>query len=374
MKQLKILQVNKFYYPVTGGVERVVQQLAEGLSRSTDTIVLTCQKKGTGKTETINGVTVRRCHSFGVKFSMPLSLSFFGELRRWGKDCDILHLHMPFPLGDLALLLSGYHGKVVLWWHSDIVKQKKLLMLYRPLLDWTLRRADAIIVATEGHILGSDFLPLYRDKCHIIPFGVEPVIMERTATFLAETPVPNQNDLAFLFVGRFVYYKGCDILIQAFAKSGIKNTTLTMVGEGPLSDELYTLAERLGVADRIIWKSGLSDTALAEEFAACDVFILPSVAKSEAFGLVQIEAMAYAKPVINTRLPSGVPYVSLDGVTGLTVNPTDVAALAKAMKWMADHPEQRHRMGQAARKRVEEEYTMASMLERTMQLYQSLTK
>ena len=119
-KKLRVLQVNKMYYPATGGVERLVQQIAEGLNERTDMKVLVCRKKGKGQVDTINGVEVHRASSLGVYFSMPVSFSFFRQLRSMSRDCDVIHLHMPFPLGDLGILLSGFKGKVVVSWHSDV--------------------------------------------------------------------------------------------------------------------------------------------------------------------------------------------------------------------------------------------------------------
>ena len=173
MDKVKVLQVNKLYYPWVGGVERVVQQLAEGLNDRTDMKVLVCQAKGRASVEKINGVEVHRAGSLGMMFSMPISISFFREFKKLSKDRDIVHFHMPFPLGDLACLLSGYKGKVVVWWHSDIVKQKKLMKLYKPILEKFLSRADVIIAATQGNIDGSDYLLKYRDKCVIIPYGLD---------------------------------------------------------------------------------------------------------------------------------------------------------------------------------------------------------
>ena len=123
MDKIKVLQVNKLYYPEVGGIEKTLQLIAEGLNEKTDLEVLVCQKKGKGITEQINGVRVHRASSFGVVASVPISISFIWKLRQMSKGVDIVHYHMPFPLGDLACLLSGYKGKVVAYWHSDVVKK-----------------------------------------------------------------------------------------------------------------------------------------------------------------------------------------------------------------------------------------------------------
>lgn len=368
MKQLRVLQVNKLYYPVVGGVERVAQQLAEGLQERLEIKTLVCQKKGRGAVEVINGASVERASSMGMAFSMPISFSFLSRFRRLSKASDIIQLHMPFPLADMALFLSGYRGKLVLWWHSDIVKQKRLLKLYRPLLLWTLRRADLIIAATQGHIDHSDYLPAFRDKCTVIPFGVKMALLERD--LLLQKPVQPAADCIALFAGRLVYYKGCDILLEAFQK--IQGAELWVAGDGPLRQDLEEQAQRLGIAQSVRFLGSLPEDKLGEAFAQCDFFVLPSVAKSEAFGLVQIEAMAYGKPVINTDLPSGVPYVSLDDVTGLTVPPGDAAALAEAMQKLVDKPGLRQRYGKAAYERARKEFSQDKMIERVYTAYKSL--
>ncbi len=369
MKKLKILQINKLYYPVTGGIERVVQQIAEGLKNRTDMEVLVCRERGKTVTENISGVKVNRAGSLGVLFSMPISFAFFSKLRKLSKDKDVLHFHMPFPLGDLACLLSGYKGKVIVWWHSDIVRQKKLMKLYRPIMERFLKRADVIIVATKGHIDGSDYLPKYRDKCVIIPFGVDPKIEYRGEQYLKKTVPILKDKINLLFVGRLVYYKGCEVLLRAVGR--VDKVELTMVGSGELEDRLKEESAILGIQGRIHFRGNLNENELNKAFEDCDVFVLPSILKSEAFGLVQIEAMAYGKPVINTNLPSGVPDVSIDHITGLTVPPDDVQALADAISWMADHEEERIKMGRKARERVEECFQMEDMLNKILAVYQN---
>lgn len=370
MKKIKVLQVNKLYYPVTGGIEKVVQEIAEGLNDKTDMKVLVCKQKGKSVVEKINGVTVYRAGSFGVLFSMPISLSFFIQFWKLSKDRDVVHFHMPFPLGDLACLLSRYKGKVVVWWHSDIVKQKKLMFFYRPIMDRFLKRADIIIVATKGHIDGSKYLPKYRDKCVIIPFGVDKNLEKRGDEYIKNHSLYTPHKPIFLFVGRLVYYKGCDILLEAFAKT--KGAELVIIGSGELEENLIERSKELKLDSRVHFRGNVDESELIKAFENCDVFILPSVERSEAFGLVQIEAMAYGKPVINTNLPSGVPFVSIDKVTGLTVKPNDVQALTDAIQWMIDHEKERIEMGKRAKQRVKELYQLDNMLENIMNVYNTL--
>lgn len=379
--KIRVLQVNKLYYPVTGGIERVVQQLAEGLCEDTDTKVLVCRRKGRTIVEQIAGIEVTRASSMGMLSSLPLSVSFLWKFRRMAKDRDIIHIHMPFPLGDLACFLSGYKGRVILWWHSDIVRQKKLMKLYRPLMEWLLRRADCIVVATQGHIDGSKYLKPYQEKCRIIPFGVDLKIEKEADRWYEEGRLLERSEekpdaVKFLFVGRLVYYKGCRTMIEAFvqAAKGNSRIQLDIVGTGPLEPELKKQTEELGLTDRIQFHAEVSDDELIGYFKECDVFVLPSLQRSEAFGLVQIEAMAFGRPVINTKLPSGVPYVSLHGETGVTVEPGNAAELAEAMQYLAEHPAERCQMGERARARMDEQFRMDKMLKRVLRLYEEFVE
>lgn len=372
-RKIKVLQVNKLYYPVTGGIERIVQYLAEGLKEEIDLEVLVCQKKGQGCTEMVNGVRVRRCGSLGVLFSLPISPAFLWEFRKRARQADIVHIHTPFPLGDLACLLSGYKGKVVISWHSDVVKQKKLMIFYRPIMERFLKRANVIIVSAEGIIDGSSYLGPYREKCKVIPFAVNPDIDRKGKEYLsgrkaAEQKKDPDQPVRFLFVGRLVYYKGVDILLKAFCQ--VPDSVLHIVGNGELEGELKSFSAAHGLQDWVVFKGNVSDQELEREFEDCDVFVLPSVMKSEAFGLVQQEAMAYGKPVINTRLKSGVPEVSVDGETGITVTPGSVEELAAAMRTLAASPEKRASYGSAARRKVDEQYTMEGMLRRVKEIYE----
>jgi Glycosyltransferase len=370
MENKRVLQVNKLYYPYTGGIEKIAQQLAEGLKDQVSMEVLVCQEKGKTIKETVDTIPVVRAGSLGILFSLPISFPFLWNFNKMSKRMDIIHFHMPFPLGDLACLLSGYKGKVVLSWHSDVVRQKFLMKFYRPIMELFLKRADVIIVATEGHITSSSYLPKYKDKCVVIPYGVDKAIEQRADEFIARSVKENKEIIDFLFVGRLVYYKGCDILIDAF--KDIKGARLTLVGSGTLESSLKEQVKVLGIENKVSFLGSIDENQLTREFENCDIFVLPSVKKSEAFGLVQIEAMVYGKPVINTNLHNGVPCVSLDHITGLTVPPEDVNALYEAMQWMVDHKEEREEMGRRARQRVKDYYRVETMLNNVMDTYHNL--
>lgn len=364
MKKLKVLEINKAYFPHIGGIESLVKQYSEELRRYCAVKTLVC-RDDRGKTfvDCINGVKVTRAGSLGTYFSCPLSLSFLRLFRKTAKNADIVHINVPFPLADVALMLSGYKGRVAVSWHSDIVRQKKLMLLYKPFMMYLLKRADVIFTATQGHIDNSDYLPKFREKCRILPYGITPgdyLEIERVP-FLSEK-LTDKSAVKVFFTGRLVYYKGIDVLLKAFTK--IHGCELFIAGTGKLEDSLKAYAKSHGLSDKVHFLGFLPDSELKQAYADCDIFVLPSTEKSEAFGIVQLEAMIYGKPVINTNLPSGVPYVSIHGETGLTVPPSDVKALAKAVNTLADDKILRETMGKNARKRVLENFNEKQIIQK----------
>ncbi|MCI8660510.1 MAG: glycosyltransferase [Lachnospiraceae bacterium] len=416
-RKLKVLQLGKQYYPHIGGIEATMQQIAEGIQGEVDSCVLASQGRGAAYTKVINGVPVYFAKSLGIIASLPVSWDLVRYLQKHAFEYDVIHLHMPFPLGDLACLLSGYKGKLVLYWHSDIVRQKKAMLFYKPLMNWTLRRADAIAIATKGNIDGSPYVKPFEDKCVLIPFGLRKAWEEKSDLYweqktrqgqesgleqesylrqedgLVEESCPRRKKeqvsdqlqkeqppckLRLLFIGRLVYYKGCSILMDAMKRlkkelgEKISQVELVIVGTGVLESEMKDQAKQAGLDKIIHFLGRASDKRLEKELERCDVLVFPSIANSEAFGLVQLEAMSYGKPVINTSLPTGVPWVSLDKETGLTVPPEDSKALFKAILWMKRNPEECKRMGERARQRVKTEFSQKKMLEQILKLYKEL--
>lgn len=379
-QMLKVLQLGKQYYPHIGGIEITMQQIAEGIAGEVESHVLAAQERGAAYTNVVGGVPVYYAKSWGVIASLPISFDLIRYLRIHASEYDVIHLHMPFPLGDLACLLSGFKGKLVLYWHSDVVRQKKLMILYKPFMNWILKRADAIAVATQGNIDGSPYLKPYENKCRIIPFGLRKEWEWKSDRYWERAVHDSiKRELNLLFIGRLVYYKGCDILVSALEQIKAELTSEEMshihcriVGAGALETELKDCVRDAGLEESVSFPGRLSDEEMEREIEQCDVFVFPSVANSEAFGLVQLETMAYGKPVINTSLSTGVPWVSLNGETGLTVPPGDVAALKDAIFWMRDHERERNDMGEKARERVKKEFSQEKLLDNILTLYRKL--
>lgn len=377
-RKLKVLQLGKQYYPHIGGIEITMQQIAEGIQEEVDSYVLASQDRGPAYRTVLNGVPVYFAKSWGIIASLPLSWDLVCYLRKHCSEYDVIHLHMPFPLGDLACLLSGFKGKLVLYWHSDIVRQKKALFFYKPLMNWTLRRADAIAIATQGNIDGSPYVKPFEKKCVRIPFGLRKEWEEKSDDYWKRQVPCHDQTLRLLFIGRLVYYKGCSILMDAMKllkkelQEQINQVELVIVGTGVLEDEMKAQAAQNDLESVIHFLGKAPDEVLEKELERCDVLVFPSVANSEAFGLVQLEAMSYGKPVINTRLSTGVPWVSLHSETGLTIPPENAKALCKAILWMKKNPKKRQKMGCKARERVKKEFSQEQMLKRIVKLYKKL--
>lgn len=359
---MRVLHVGKFYPPYRGGMETHLQILAERLQRSVDVRVVVSSSTRSGARERINGIDVTRLAT-SVRIA-GASVSY--GLRRLMADTDaeIVHLHLPNPTAILAYLASGRRGPLIVTYHSDIVRQAILGAAFAPILHRFLSQCTAIIVGSPNYLESSSTLRRHKDRCHVIPFGID-LEPYACADIAAVAEIRQQyGPRLVLGVGRLVGYKGFSYLLDAMPSA---RCHLLIAGEGPLRGELERQSVRLGVADRVTWLGDVAD--VAPYYHAADLFVLSSVTRAEAFGLAQLEAMASGKPVVNTNLASGVPFVSRTGETGLTVPPRDAPALANAINRILDETELRVAMGNAARRRALECFGATTMVQRTLDLY-----
>ncbi|QQS22792.1 glycosyltransferase [bacterium] len=364
---MKILQVNKYFHPHIGGIETVVRDIHQvfGNENIEGDVLCFAEDKHDSVEVARSGFngsanTIYRQSRAGVAFGMPLSWSFLKKFKEIAGNYDLIILHHPFPFGFFAYWLYAQNKPMVVWYHSDIVRQKAMAMFIRPLLKMVLQKALRVIVSHEAIAENSNLLNNCRSKLIVIPFlgGQLPAkkVNEKGSGNSANQIVQ------ILSVGRLVYYKGYEYLIKAMA--GV-DAELAIVGQGPLRKQLKDLIKDLELVNvRII--PPVAD--LSALYADSDIFVLPSIAKSEAFGLVQLEAMSHGLPVINTNLPTAVPTVSLHEYTGLTVRPADESALRQAIMRLTDDPELRHRYGQAALARVTGEYSYGRFRENLKKL------
>jgi rhamnosyl/mannosyltransferase len=362
---MDVLQVNKFYYPEVGGIERVVQNIAEGLPDTYSTRVLASRPQGIGDRDKYNGVSVSKVTSMGTALSVPLAPTFPIHIRVATRSADVVHHHLPNPLSTVSQLTAGTgNSTVIATYHSDIIRQSTALKMYRPVLNRFLENVDRILVTSENLLDYSEILEPYVEKCDIVPLSIELEVVD------AEDPPPldiDTTDPIILFVGRLNYYKGVGYLIDAIDRI---EATLLVAGDGEQRSDLKQRARDSGLNDRIKFLGYVSDQKLASLYHAADLFVLPSVEPSEAFGIVQLEAMARKLPVVNTSLPTGVPWVSKDGQTGLTVPPRNAEALADAVNALLEDDSRRRRYGEQARERVERLFTRDKMLKKIQDVYE----
>ncbi|MCI0684019.1 MAG: glycosyltransferase [Gemmataceae bacterium] len=282
---------------------------------------------------------------------------------------DLVHLHVPNPTMLTALALA-LPAPIVVTYHSDVVRQKTLALAVRPFERFVFQRARAIFTTSPAYAKGSPLLHAYRDKVRVLPFGIDlrPFLQPSAEACRQEAQLREQHGQPlWLAVGRLVYYKGLEHAVRALAHVQGK---LLVIGEGPLQRDLARHAAERGVAERIVWRGRCSDAELAGAYRAATALWFPSNARSEAFGLVQVEAMASGCPVINTAIPhSGVSWVSRHEETGLTVPMNDAQALAAAALRLLSEPGLRQRLSAAARHRAVREFDAAVMARRSLDSY-----
>jgi glycosyltransferase involved in cell wall biosynthesis len=355
-RRLSVLHIFKVYHPdLFGGIPSVIRDICAGPKDIFAARVLVCSKSDGRGQIVVNDVPVERVRSFGDLLSLPLAPTY--PLRLWRRiaEHDLLALHAPFPLADLVFALGfGRNRPLVVHWHADIVSRARLRWLVEPLIRRTLRRADAIIVSASVLVGSTPLLREFADKCHAVPFGVD--ISKYDWPPLQPDHVNHRGRLV-LACGRLVPYKGFDVLVRSAAG---QRFDVWIVGEGRERARLEQLIRDLGVEDRVRLLGSVADSELIKIMRIADVFVMPSVTSAETFGLVQLEAMAAGRPIINTALDTAVPHVARHGIEAITVPPRDPGKLAEAINTLISDPERRRCMGEAARRRAMTKYSMAT--------------
>jgi glycosyltransferase involved in cell wall biosynthesis len=360
-----ILHIYKDYPPVLGGIEGHVRDLAEGLvARGYQaTVLVTSTDRGTSIERPSPGLTVIRAARMLHLASTPLSPAMIALAR--GIRADIVHLQFPYPPGDLAALAAPGSPPLVISYQSDIVRQKTLLRLYRPLLALTLRRAARIITSSPGYIASSPFLCPYAAKCEVVPIGVD--VTRFTPNDRRANAVPR-----LLFVGRLRYYKGLHFLIEALRQ--VEGAELWIAGNGPERTRLERQVADAGLGDRVRFLGDVADEDLPALYRQADIFVLPSHLRAEAFGIVLVEALASGLPCISTALGTGTDFVNVHNETGLVVPPGDATALAEAIRRLRDDPALRARYGQAAVHRARTLFSRERMLDGVERIYRQAVR
>jgi rhamnosyl/mannosyltransferase len=349
-------------------MESVLYDLCNELRDKVDLQVLVANGRRSTKRETKDGLEVVRVGSLGTMFSTSICPTMPYWIKKF--ETDIVEIHHPNPMANISYLLSNHSGRLVILYQSDIVRQRISYRLYAPFLMRMLKRADAIIVTSPNYLASSPLLKRFKEKCAVIPLGIDLQRFEKNRSEARISAIRSRyGEKIVLFVGRLTSYKGIAYLLQAMKKVSGR---LLIVGTGELEGQLKNQVARNNLSDKVHFFGELSEEEIIVCFHACELLVLPSITRNEAFGVVQLEAMACGKPVVSTRLETGVQYVNQHGVTGLVIPPGDSVALAEAINRLLGDEALRARMGTEGRKRVEREFTKEKMARHTLNLYQEV--
>ena len=382
---MKILLVNKAYFPHLGGVETVARQIAEGMSRRGHEVKVLCfGDGGVMKTEKIDGVEVRRVRPLGHIGSAPVGYRFLTEFFRLSKWADAINFHSPNPMGEIALLFSPFlrGKKIICAYHGDAQRPKILIPFYDAALRRFFRRCGTITVSNPPLSENSRVLRTLRarEKIRVIPFGIRtedyenhPASdLEKAKNLLA--PLPPYS-FKVMYAGRMVYYKGLEVLLYALKKLKAQRYPVSafLVGSGPEEDGVRAFVAENGLGNDVLLVPHQPDGVYRALFSLAGCFVLPSTRQTEAYGIVLAEAMASGLPLVSTELGTGTSWVNRDVETGIVVPPGDPDALAQAIARLADNEEDRNRMAAASRARAKKFFEEEAMLESYDKLFRMET-
>lgn len=354
-----------------GGVEQVIHQIARGAASfgvRTDVLSLTTEK-AQSPTE-IEGYLAYRARMDLQIASTGLSISAFSRFKQLAKKADVVHYHFPWPFMDVVHFATRLKKPSVVTYHSDIIRQKNLLRLYRPLMSCFLADVGRIIATSPNYLETSDVLAKYKTKVSIIPIG-----LDKTSY-----PIPHPDRLSkwrkalgpkfFLFIGVLRYYKGLHILMEAAQGT---DYPIVIVGAGPIEAELREQAQQLGLRN-IHFLGYLPDEDKSALLTLCYGVLFPSHLRSEAFGISLLEGAMYGKPMISSEIGTGTTFINIGDETGLVVPPGDTSAMRNAMRYLWDDPELAAAMGRRAEERYWAYFTADQMVRSYVDLYSDLLK
>lgn len=367
---MKVLHVYRTYLPDSyGGIEQAIYQLCLSTSRLgvENHIVYLSRNPRIDVTNRPEGKVYRLPMDLEIA-STGMSASLLRYFLKIAGRVDIINYHFPWPFGDVLHLLTASKKPAVLTYHSDIIRQKKLAYLYRPLKKWFLSKMQAIVATSPNYFATSPLLKRYADKVKIIPIGLD----EASYPEVSEERLAYFRNIAgkdfFLFIGVLRYYKGLHVLLDA-----IKDTDLpvVIVGAGPIGNELKQQARRHGISN-VHFFGYLPDRDKVALLNLSRALVFPSHMRAEAFGVSLLEGAMFRKPLISCEIGTGCSYINIDGITGRVVPPDDSASLREAMFWMRSHPEECTVMGNNARDRFEKLFTADSMSSQYMEIYSNV--
>jgi glycosyltransferase involved in cell wall biosynthesis len=372
---MKILHVGKYYPPENGGIESVLYECVQGmrlLGHNVDVICATNDPKLNGIQTEESGARIFRHRSFGTYFRTSLAIGLISELRRIVGNYDVISIHLPNPLPVLGLIGIKNLPPIILHWHADVSDYGIAYKAYAPFERFLLERCHAIVVATNAHFTTSSALTDYAHKIREIPYGI--TTSKLYASRFVRVPLfAELTGKKIVFsLGRFVPYKGFDVLIKAAALLP-DDYVVIIGGDGPERETCQASIDQLGLSHKVRLPGMIPDNELGAYFQNCSVFCLPSVTQAEAFGVVLIEAMAFGKPVVTSKLGNGVDLVAGHGETGLTIPAGDPFLLSEGLLSLMECSQKYANFSVRAKERFEREFTSNIMSQRLDMLYQDVT-
>jgi rhamnosyl/mannosyltransferase len=369
-RPLRVVHVYKTFLPDSyGGLENAIGQMAVAARRlGIETRVLSISPSGVPRVDSYRGSDHYRYRQTASLASNTMSLSMLSDFGRHVAWADVIHYHFPWPFADLLHLAWRVRKPSVLTYHSDIVRQRRLMALYRPLMNAFLQRIDRIVATSPNYVQTSDVLQGFTAKTTVIPIGLDPASYPATRAEALARWRAELGENFFLFIGVIRYYKGLHILLDALAKAPLPTV---IVGSGPIEAELRRHAERAGLRHvRFLGTVSEEDKVALLELSAAVVF--PSHLRSEAFGVTLLEGAMFGKPLISSEIGTGTSYINIDGETGIVVPASDPDALRAAMLRLDADAPLRARMGAQAQRRFEQLFTAERMAARYAQTYREM--
>ncbi len=367
------MRVLHFYknslHETKGGVEQVIDQIALGTGAlGVENAFLTLSNKPSKHPTPFHGYklfTAKRNFKLASNDFSWQSIELFKEL---AAKADLIHYHFPWPFADLIHQLVAPKKPTVLTYHSDIIRQKLLLRLYRPLKQKFLNSVDHIVATSPNYLQTSNVLQAFANKTSVIPIGLDILTYPKSDLNRINYYKEYFGERFFLFIGAFRYYKGLKFLTEAARET---SHPIVIAGSGPIEDELKAYAQRYQLKN-IFFIGQVSEENKCALLEACYAVIFPSNLRSEAFGVSLLEGAMFSKPLISCEIGTGTTYINIDQLTGLVVPPSDTVALTNAINWLWDHPEQAAQMGKKAHAHYKNLFTAEKMAQSYYELYRKL--
>lgn len=369
---MKVLHFYKTYYPDSyGGVEQVIYQLAENMSaQGVESHILSLSREPQRNYVKHDSHTV---HTSSLTFEIASTGFSWKAIKKYAElasQADIIHFHFPWPFMDIVHLISNIKKPTIVSYHSDIIKQKHLLKLYKPLMYKFLEDADIIVASSPIYAKNSLTLNRYSQKTHIIPYGLNehlyPTVNNKLRTEL-EQQLPQKF---FLFIGALRYYKGLEYLLKA---ASINRLPVVIAGSGGIEHQLRILAKELNLSN-VFFIGEISNEEKCTLLSLCTAFIFPSNQTSEAFGISLLEAAMFSKAMITCDIGTGTSYINIHEETGLVIPPSDAINLSCAMQTLWNNEGKTKKYGANARARFDALFTAEKMTNEYLNLYQKIAK